>query len=269
MERFTVNEIEMACLDRGLGMPVVLVHGFPLDQTMWESQIEALGGEFRVIAPDLRGYGESELGEVDPADGVTMERYADDLNAMLDAMEITEPIVLCGFSMGGYILWQFVQKYGERIRALILCDTKASADTDDAKKMRLKMANHIDEWGTEKVAQAMKPKLFAEATLEERPEIVERMISVIHRTNPQAIAAAQRGMAARPDMSELLRELLCPVLVIVGEEDVLTSPAEMEFIAGQIPGSLLQRVPEAGHMAPVEQPEIVTAAMQNFLRQIR
>jgi pimeloyl-ACP methyl ester carboxylesterase len=122
---------------------VILVHGFPLDHTMWEAQIEVLAGRYRVIAPDLRGFGRSRLDPFDASRGVPMERYADDVRELLDVLAIHEPIVLVGFSMGGYVAWQFVRKFPQRLRAPVQCDTKAVADTDEARAGRIKMAENV------------------------------------------------------------------------------------------------------------------------------
>lgn len=263
-----VADITMAAVDEGVGTPLVLLHGFPLDHSMWAHQVEHLAGEFRVIAPDLRGYGKSGLGMVDPVAGVSMDRYADDVDALLDALGVTEPIVIGGFSMGGYVLWRFLERHGRRVRAVVLCDTRAGADTDDARETRHRMADHIDEWGAEKVAHMMTPKLFAERTQKERPEIVAETVRVISQQNPAAIAAAQRGMAARPDSTALLSQIIAPTQVIVGAEDAITTVAEMEFVAGQVHGACLRVIEGAGHMAPVEQPEAVTESLRGFLRQL-
>ncbi|MEM6655264.1 MAG: alpha/beta hydrolase [Planctomycetota bacterium] len=284
LQRVNVGGVTMASVDEGVGTPLLLVHGFPLDHTMWSHQIEHLAGEVRVIAPDLRGYGESELGPIedggsddggnddgggiDPVAGVSMDRYADDLDALLDRLGVTEPIVFCGFSMGGYVLWRFLERHAHRVRAIVLCDTRAAADDDAARKTRLKMADHINEWGAEKVAAMMAPKLFAPRTVAERPDIVAETVRVITAANPAAIAAAQRGMAARPDSTGLLPQIIAPTQVIVGEEDAISTRSEMEFIAGQIAGACFQSIPDAGHMAPVEQPEAVTETLRRFVRQL-
>ena len=127
MHRAKLSTVELAYVDHGIGPPILLVHGFPLDHSMWSAQIDALAGRYRVIAPDLRGFGESSLGDADPEVGVSMERYADDLAELLDVLAVADPVVLVGFSMGGYIAWQFVRKHAVRLRALIQCDTRAAA----------------------------------------------------------------------------------------------------------------------------------------------
>jgi pimeloyl-ACP methyl ester carboxylesterase len=244
---------------------VVLLHGFPLDHTMWLPQIEALSQHFRVIAPDLRGFGKSTLGNATPTSDMPLEQYADDVVLLLDALEITQPIVLAGFSMGGYIAWQFVRKYADRLRALVACDTRAAADTDEARANRLKMADKIHEWGSARVAETMGPKLFAAGKFAANPTIVQELRDVVARTSPDAIAVAQRAMAARPDMSSLLPRINVPTLVIAGVEDALIPPQEMQQIASAIPNGQYVEIAGAGHMAPVENPAAVNAALSHFV----
>lgn len=265
MPTATINDIQMHYVDHGAGAPVLLVHGFPLDCTMWDPLIERLQDDCRLIAPDLRGYGKSTLGEIDPDAGVSMRQYADDLAGLLDAIGVDEPIVYCGFSMGGYIGWQFLEAHGERAGGLVMCDTRAAADGDEAREMRLKMARHVVEWGAGRVAEAMQPKLFAAHTLESRQELVAQTVAVITRTNPASIAAAQRGMAARPDMTALLPTLKLSAVGVVGEEDALTPPAEMEGMVVAMPSAELTMIPGAGHMTPVENPDAVAKALREFL----
>ena len=166
MKSANLSTGELVYIDRGAGQPVLLVHGFPLDHTMWNAQIDTLSERVRVIAPDLRGFGDSPLGAADPDRGISMERYADDLAELLDALNpaINQPIILVGFSMGGYVAWQFVRKYPARLRALVQCDTRAIADSEEARAGRLKMAENVAEWGAGRVAEMMGPKLFAPGT---------------------------------------------------------------------------------------------------------
>jgi 3-oxoadipate enol-lactonase len=268
MNRITLPIVDLAYIDRGAGQPVVLLHGFPLDHSMWSAQIDALSKICRVIAPDLRGFGQSSLGNADPARGITMEQYADDVAGLLDALEIDEPIVLVGFSMGGYIAWQFARKYLIRLRALIQCDTRAAADTDEARANRLKMAEKIHEWGSGRVAEMMGPKLFAAGAFETNSEIIQELRRVVERTSPAAIAAAQRGMAARPDMTNFLPTINLPALVIAGVEDALIPPKEMQQIAATLPQGQYVEIPNAGHMTTMENPEAMNNAMLLFLEAI-
>ncbi len=267
MKRAAISTFELAYVERGAGKPVLLVHGFPLHHEMWASQISALAGKCRVIAPDLRGFGQSTFGDADPQQGISMERYAEDLLEMLDAIGVREPITLVGFSMGGYVAWQFVRKYGERVSALVECDTKAAADNDEARQNRLKMAENIHEWGVARVADTLSPKFFAERTWEAKPEVVAAVRRMIESGSPDAIAAAQRGMAARPDVTSLLPQIKVPALLIGGAEDVISPPDEMRAIAAAMPNARYVEIPDAGHMAPMENPDAVNEALLRFMTQ--
>lgn len=268
MKTATLTSTEMTYVDRGSGLPVLLVHGFPLDHTMWSAQIDALADGVRVIAPDLRGFGRTPLGQVDPSRGISMQQYADELAELLDALAIREPIVLAGFSMGGYVAWQFVRRHANRLRALVLSDTRAAADTEEAREGRMKMAQHVAEWGSARVAEMMGPKLLAPRTFETKPAVVQAVRRVVEQTSPAAIAAAQRGMAARPDSTDLLPKIGVPTLVIVGAHDAISTRSEMESIARAIPGAHLAVIPGAGHMAPMENPAGVNEALARFLESL-
>jgi pimeloyl-ACP methyl ester carboxylesterase len=245
-----------------------LVHGFPLDHTMWTAQIDGLVDHYRLIAPDLRGFGQSSLGSPDAAAGISMERYADDLAELLNVLGISEPVVLAGFSMGGYIAWQFIRKYAVRVRALIQCDTRSVADSEESRAGRLKMAENVAHWGSARVAEMMGPKLLAPHTFETKPEVVAAVRQLVERTSPAAIAAAQRGMAARPDASSLLPDIRVPTLIVVGEHDAISPPAEMRSIAALIPSAEYVAIPDAGHMTTMENPTAVTAALAQFLSRL-
>ena len=265
MNTAALSKTNMAYVDEGSGTPLLLVHGFPLDHTMWDAQLAVLSRQARVIAPDLRGFGQTPLALGDAERGIAMEAYADDLAELLDSLSIREPSVLAGFSMGGYVAWQFVRKYGSRLRALVQCDTKATADSEEARSGRLKMANYVAVWGSGRVAEMMGPKLFAPATFEKQPNVVAAVRRVVERTPPEGIAAAQRGMAARPDVSGMLATITVPTLVLVGEQDAISPPAEMKEIAAAIPGAEFLVIPRAGHMTTMEEPEAVNTAIVRFV----
>jgi pimeloyl-ACP methyl ester carboxylesterase len=263
MKTIQVGDLSMAVEDRGEGPVVLLVHGFPLDHTMWRFQVEGLSDAYRLIAPDLRGFGKSG---VTPGK-VSMEQLADDLAGLLDALQIAGPVVFCGLSMGGYVGWQFWRKHRDRLAAMILCDTRAVADTPEAAAMRRQMADDVLARGSVVAAEAMRPKLFGESTRREQPEVVEQLGRVMESTNPVGVAAAQRGIAERIDASGLLGEIASPVLVIVGEHDAISTAAEMRQIAKAIPGAEYCEIPDAGHMAPLEKPDVVNARIRAFLQQ--
>lgn len=268
MKTVQLSHGELSHIDEGHGAPVLLVHGFPLNHTMWDAQIAALAARFRVIAPDVRGFGQSPLGSVDPQRGISMEQYADELVELLDAIGIGEPIVLAGFSMGGYIAWQFVRKYPERLRALIQCDTRAAADNDEGRAGRLKMADHVAEWGSARVAEMMGPKLLAPRTFETKPEVVAAVRRAVEQTSPASIAAAQRGMAGRPDVTGTLPSIQLPTLILVGALDAISTRDEMRSMAGAIPNAKFAEIPNAGHMTTMENPAAVNESLMSFLKGI-
>jgi pimeloyl-ACP methyl ester carboxylesterase len=246
---------------RGHGPPLVLLHGFPLDRTMWRAQLDFFSTSRRVIAPDLRGFGTSV---VTPGK-VTMEQMAEDCRRLLEKLEIAEPVALCGLSMGGYVAWQFASRYGDRLSRLVQCDTRALGDSPEAAANRLKLAEHVLQYGTEALATAMLPKLFAPGTPRIRPEVVAAVQQMIAVAPPAGAAAAQHGMAARPDVSAWLGSLRVPTLLVVGAHDAISPPDEMRGIAQAIPGASVQVIEGAGHMAPMENPAAVNRAISDFL----
>ena len=261
MPQVKIGDVSLYVEERGAGTPLLLVHGFPLDHTMWAGQMAALRRVFRVIAPDLRGFGDSEV----TSGTVTMEQYADDLAALLDAMQIRQRVAFCGLSMGGYIAWPFVARHRQRLERLILCDTRAAADTPEAAAGRLKTAERVLAEGAQAVAEAMLPKLFAPQHLERNADFVQATREVVLRTPPEGMAAALRGMAQRKDVTSELAKIDVPTLVLCGQLDVISPPAEMRQIAAAIPGAEYVEIAGAGHMAPLEHPAAVSAKIGQFL----
>jgi pimeloyl-ACP methyl ester carboxylesterase len=261
MKSIQLPDVHMQVSDEGTGTPLLLVHGFPLNHTMWQHQMRVFRQNYRVIAPDLRGFGHSGV----TAGKVTMEQFADDLNGLLDGLEIREPVLFCCLSMGGYIAWQFWRQYADRVRALVLCDTRAVADSEEAVKARLALADKVLKVGPQAVADVMLPKLFSRDTQSRRPEVEEAVRLMMMSTDSQGVAAALRGMVERPDVTPQLAGISVPALVIVGAEDAISPPAEMRAIAAAIPGAEYLEVPDAGHMAPLECPGPVNEALSKFL----
>lgn len=261
MKTLHVNDVELAVHDEGAGRPVVLVHGFPLDHSIWEGQIAELARHRRVIAPDLRGFGASETSP----GTVTIEQFADDLDVMLGALGVNEPIVLAGLSMGGYVAFQFWEKYRAWLRGLVLCDTRSAADTPEAAAGRLEAADRVDREGPQVLADAMLPRMFAPETHQSRGDLVERLRRMILSGNALGLAAAGRGLAARPDYTSWLPHIDCPTLLVVGKQDAISTPAEMGAMAAAIPRARLVEIENAGHMAPLEKPAEVSAAVLDFL----
>lgn len=265
MKRVFARELEFGVVDQGQGSPIVFVHGFPLSHAMWNAQIPVFAAEHRVIVPDLRGFGES----VDTDGTVTIEDFADDLAAVLDFLQVREPVVLCGLSMGGYIAFHFVRKYRERLRGLVLCDTRASADLPEVVQNRLRIAQLVIDRGTQPVADAMLPNAFAPKTFADRPEVVEVVRAMIISSDPTGVAAASRGMAVRPDMTDLLPKIDLPTLVVVGADDALTPVDEMRRMSASIPRAKFKIIPDAGHLAPLENPLVFNATLATFLDEMK
>ena len=271
LRQFNVEGVRLACEDVGAGPPIVLLHGFPLDHTMWNAQLAALQKRFRVIAPDLRGFGASQLADGDAENGVGMERYAADVVALLDWLQVKEPVVLAGLSMGGYVAWQAVLRWPERFRGLIPCDTRAVADADEPRAARFKMAEAAMQAGNSTPALAMIPKLLGAETREQRPEIEALLSAMIERQTAEAVAAAQRGMARREDVRGKLDTITAHSLCIVGVEDVISPPAEMHEIAALLAKSgdddvAIVEIEHSGHMTTMENPAAVTAAIAAFAK---
>jgi len=264
MKTCNIRGAMLAVEDVGSGPPLLFVHGFPLDHTMWSAQVAALSPHYRTIVPDLRGFGVSS-----PTSGTaSMRLFADDLATILEQLEVNQPVVLCGLSMGGYVAWQFWRHYADRLRGLVLCDTKASADTAEAAAGRHKLAAAVIANGQSAASEAMLPKLFAPGTAESKPELIERTRQMFERAQPESIAAALRGMAERPDATPWLAEIKLPTLVIVGAHDAITTADEMRTMAGKIAGAEFVEVPDAGHMSPMERPDVVNPALEKFLARV-
>jgi pimeloyl-ACP methyl ester carboxylesterase len=194
-----------------------------------------------------------------------MADFADDLVALLDALQISEPVVFCGLSMGGYVAFQFWRKHADRLRAMILCDTRAVADTPEAAAARAAMADRVLREGPAPLMETMLPRVLGATTRRQRPDLVENVRQVMLATDPRGLAAASRGLAERPDMTASLPQIGCPTLVVVGSEDAVSGPAEMRGIAEAIPGARFVEIPSAGHLAPLEKPAVVNAAIAEFL----
>ena len=242
----------------GDGPPVVLLHPFPANHKVWLPAAELLAGRYRLILPDLRGHGQSGAG---PA---IMEKHASDLLRLTDACGVARA-VFAGVSIGGYVLFEFWRRHRERIAGLILCDTRAGADTDEGRANRLKAAEDVEKQGPVPFIDSMIPKLFGDTTRTTRPDLVERARKMMLEMPVAGIAAVQRGMAARPDSVPDLKSINVPTLVTVGAEDTLTPLTEAELMQRQIAGSRLHVIPRAGHYAVFEQHEAAGKAIRRFL----
>lgn len=257
MHTLELNGTRLAYREAGEGLPLLLVHAFPLSGAMWQPQLDGLAPHMRVIAPDLRGFGDSPLGQP-PA---TLEQYADDLAALLDGLGIAQT-ALGGLSMGGYIAFAFLRKYRERVTALVLADTRAGPDSEEARQGRQRNAELAEREGAAPIAAQMLPKLLAPSAA---PELRAQVEALIQANHGPGIAAALRCMAARPDSSLLLPTIDVPTLVLVGTEDTLTPPEEARAIQASVASSTLVEIPGAAHLANLEAPEPFNAALRTLL----
>jgi 3-oxoadipate enol-lactonase len=248
----------------GSGSPVVLLHPFPANRELWKPAAQALVTRYRVILPDLRGHGDSGIGE-GPA---TMDKHAADIARVLDHEE-TARASFVGVSIGGYVLFEFWRKYRARVQALVLCNTKAQADTPEARSGRLQAAAEVMERGTEPFFESMVPKLMGKTTIRTRPDLVEGALRMMRKMSPQNVAMVQRGMAERPDSVETLKTINVPTMVVTGDEDVLTGVAEAELMRRNIQGSQMNVVAKAGHYSAWEQSEEVGKLVRQFLDTVR
>ena len=260
MPLIQIDDIELAYDSTGSGAPIILVHGYPFNRSLWTDQVAVLSGKYRVISVDLRGFGESSGSEA-PA---SMSRMAQDLALLMDHLEISEA-ALVGLSMGGYVLLSFYKQFPNRVTALVLADTRASADSEEGKKVRAEQAKTILAEGMAATADAMLPKLLTPETVAKRVDIVKRVRDMMLRTKPEGAAAALMGMANREDQTELLPQINCPTLILVGRADPITPVADSELMQQKIKSSELHVIERAAHVSNIEQVEEFNDSLVTFL----
>jgi 3-oxoadipate enol-lactonase len=259
-QRIKSGDAEIVYWSIGDGPPVILLHPFPVNHEFWLPVAERLATRYRVVMPDLRGHGDSGVGE-GPA---TMEKHAADIARVMDDAEIGRaPLV--GVSIGGYTLFEFWRNHRGRVAALGLFNTKAPADGSQARAGRLQAANDVLERGAEPFFESMVPKVLAKTTREMRPDVVDGTLRMMRKMSPEGVAQVQRGMAARPDSVETLKTINVPTLLVTGDEDAMTGVNEAELMRQHISGSQLRVIPKAGHYSPWEQPEEATRLLRHFL----
>jgi 3-oxoadipate enol-lactonase len=262
MTRIQINNLQISYTDTGSGRPLVLIHGYPFNRSLWADQILVLSNSYRIIAPDLRGFGESEASQ-EPS---TMNLLAADVAQLMDHLKIPRATI-GGLSMGGYVALAFYKQFASRVRALILADTRAQADTEEAKETRAQQAEKALSDGMAGIADAMLPKLLTPETVSKHPEIVKRVRDMMLKTKPEGAAAALRGMAERDDQTELLPKISVPTLILVGAEDAITPVADSEKMHHAIAGSSLVVLDHAGHVSNLERTQQFNDALLHFLSQ--
>jgi pimeloyl-ACP methyl ester carboxylesterase len=256
--KINLRGFEMAYDERGSGIPLLLIHGYPLSRQIWQPQLEGLSDTFRVIAPDLRGFGESQA----VPGPYSMDLLAEDCFALLNFLEIAQPSIVCGLSMGGYVAFAFWRKFPQRVRGLALAATRALPDTPETAENRLKAAALAEKEGAEAIARAMLPKMLSPRTLESRPALVAQVKSILLSASVPGIVGALMGMRARPDSSPTLGTITAPTLIVRGSDDGFAPLEEAQVMQAAIHHSRLVVIPEAGHLPNLEQAERFNRAVK-------
>ena len=259
MNKINIGGIGIQYADKGSGPSVLFLHGFPLSLHMWDEQ-EALAPRYRIVRFDARGFGGSDVGDA----MLTMARIADDAAVLIERLRLG-PVILVGCSMGGYAALAFAHKHASLLRGLVLVDTRAGADSHEARKGRGDLAAKVMKEGAVAVLDAFLPKVVGETTRTSRADVIARLKDMMLRTSPQGISDGLHGIATRQDSTPLLREITAPTLVICGEEDVITPRAEAEILQRGIKGAELVMIPKSGHLPSMETPEALNAALSSFL----
>lgn len=254
-----VGDTEIAYDDVGSGLPVVFLHAFPLNRTMWDPQVSALVGESRCIALDFRGLGESKS-----RGPFSMDRYADDVAAVLDTLRIPHAVIV-GLSMGGYVAFAFWRRHRERVRALVLSNTRATADNEEAIARRRQLIEIARSQGSTGVANAQIAGLVGKTTREKRPDIYDAMHRMIAQAPIDGVIGAIHALIERPDSTSTCASIDVPTLVITGDEDVITPPKEASKLSAAIRGSRFEVLQGAGHLSNVERPAAFNTVVSEFL----
>ena len=264
MQRTISDDAEIFYDVSGSGPSVVLLHPFPANHELWFPVAKSLASRYRLIVPDLRGHGESSLGD-GPA---TMQKHALDVARIMDAAGV-DCAPLIGVSIGGYTIFEFWRRFRDRVTALVLCNTKAPCDAAEARAARLESANDVLQQGTEPFFENILLKLLGETTRRSRPDLVEGALRMMRKMTAEDVAGVQRGMAERPDSVPTLKTITVPTLIITGDEDIVSGVPEAELMRQNIPGSQMKVVAKAGHYSPWEQPEEVGRLLRQFLDSVQ
>ncbi len=263
--RLKVQDIEIDYDVEGArtGKPIVFIHGFPFDRSMWKPQIEFLRKEYYVISYDLRGHGASTIGDGQ----YSVEYFVDDLIALLDHLKISKAVVV-GLSMGGYIALRALERNPERFRGIVLADTRSEADGNDGRVKRAMQAIAVKATGMRPFSELFVKGLFYEKTFQTNPGIIESIKLVIERSSPVAVAGTLLALAARTDTTTSLFTVKVPALILVGQHDVITPPSASHAMKDKIPGAELHVIPKAGHLSNLEQPEEFNQHLMKFLKNL-
>ena len=243
----------------GRGVPFVLLHAFPLSRAMWRAELEAFGKSARVIAPDLPGFGQSAR-QAEPS----IPQMAQALAELLERLAIREPAVVAGLSMGGYVAFEFLRQFPQRVRALGLVSTRAGTDTPEQREQRVNTAERIRREGLSSLASSMLPRLLGKTSLASNQALATAVSQQILASDPDGVADALLAMAQRRDSTALLASISCPTLIVAGQEDAFIAPEQAEQMQRQIPRAQLAVIPKAGHLVNLEQPAAFHQALERF-----
>ncbi|HEY9170362.1 MAG TPA: alpha/beta fold hydrolase [Lutibacter sp.] len=262
----SVNNINVSYNDEGpKEAPVIIfIHGFPLNKSLWDKQLKSLKDNYRVIAYDIRGHGNSGLGVID----FSIDLFVNDLLSFMDALKI-EKTIICGLSMGGYVALNAIENYPDRFMALILCDTNCIADSSDAKEKRMNTITSIKENGVEKLAEDLIPNLFAPESFKTNSEEIAAVKEMIVTTSKQSLYNSLQALANRKETCSKLNSIKVPVLILVGEEDKITPIEAARAMKLKIRDANLQIIPHAGHLSNIENPYEVTYQINKFISSIK
>ncbi len=255
------NGITICYDDQGEGeIPVIFIHGFPFDKSSWQPQVDGLKENHRVISYDIRGFGKSEAGPEE----MSMGLFADDLISLMDALQIKKAVV-CGLSMGGYILLNAVIRYPQRFSAVILSDTQCIADSPEVKLKRFKTGQMIERGGKEDFATSFLKTVFCKESLSTKTDLLQKIKETILSTPEKSIIEALNALSHRHEMCGWLRKITVPTLILVGKEDAITPPVQSEFLLNKIPNAMLYYIDNAGHLSNLEQSEKFNTHLETFL----
>ncbi|MBV9080009.1 MAG: alpha/beta fold hydrolase [Elusimicrobia bacterium] len=253
--------MKLALERSGNGAPLVFLHAFPLSRKMWEPQ-RVLSKNFQFIAVDFPGFGESLL----ETRSASMEQMARDVITTLDAADLKDPAIFIGLSMGGYVLLQLAKLFPERLRGLAMVSTRASADSIEARARRYQNIEIAEKEGAAALGEKMLPSLLGETTMKSRPAVVTTVRAIAAKQTAAAVSAALRGMAERPDMTETLSQIKCPVFVASGREDTVIKTSEMETMAKALPHAEFAAIDQVGHLLNLERPDVFNDLFLHFLK---
>ena len=259
--RVRLRDFAMEYDDAGHGRPLLLIHGYPLNRTLWEMQLNGVSHAARVLAPDLRGHG---LSEATPG-AYSTDLLAADCAAFLDALGVSEPAVVCGLSMGGYVTFAFQRLYPERVAALVLTATRAAPDSAEGKAARDQAIATARARGVGAIVEAALPRMLSPKTVASRPDVVDRVRRMMEATSLEGVLGDLAGMRDRADSRPGLASIRCPTLIVHGTDDQLIPPSEAEAMEAGIAGSRLRLIASAGHLPNLEQPDAFNATLVEFL----